>query len=77
MPMGRPVTSGIKGRKRTTVYLTRAMAEDVMSAQVRVEQGLNRHVDRTLFMDALLKAGLRHPEDIKDSLGIGARRGTR
>jgi len=63
--MGRLVTSGIKARKRTTVYLTDDLVEALDLAHIHVQQKLSRRVDKTLFLDALLKAGLKHPKDIQ------------
>ncbi len=63
--MGRLVTSGIKERKRTTVYLTDDLVEALDLAHIHVQQKLSRRVDKTLFLDALLKAGLKHPKDIQ------------
>ena len=63
--MGRLVTSGIKSRKRTTIYLTDDLVEDLDLAHIHVQHKLSRHVDKTIFLDALLKTGLKHPEDIQ------------
>ena len=63
--MGRQTTSGIKQRKRTTVYLLNELVEAVDIAHIHVQQKLSRRVDRTLFFDALLKTGLKHPREIQ------------
>lgn len=67
--MGRLVTSGIKARKRTTIYLTDDLVQALDLAHIQVQKRLNRRVDRTLFLDALLKAGLRHPKEIQRLIG--------
>jgi len=66
--MGRSTTSGIKARKRTTIYLTDDLVEALDLAHIYAQQRLSRRVDKTLFLDALLKAGLKHPKDIQSLL---------
>jgi hypothetical protein len=67
--VGRQVTSGIKQRRRATVYLTNDLVEALDLAHIQTQQSLRRRVDRTLFVDALLKTGLKHPEEILSLMG--------
>ena len=69
--VGRQATSGIKERKPTTFYLTVRLAEALELAHIETQHSLRRRVDKTLFFDALLEAGLKHPEEILSWLGEG------
>ena len=67
--MGRKITSGIKQRKRATVYLKSDQWIAMDKAHISVEHELGCRVDRTLFVDALFATGLNHPKEIQRLLG--------
>lgn len=67
--MGRHATSGIKQRKRTTVYLTKEIARSVDLAYIDAQKDLGRLLDKTLFVDALLTVGLNHTNETQSLLG--------
>jgi hypothetical protein len=50
------------------MYLTDDLVKALDLAHIYVQQRLSRRVDKTLFLDALLKAGLKHPKDIQSLL---------
>lgn len=66
--MARRETSGIKQRKKTTVYLTEAINKAVDIAYIGTQHKLRLRLDKTIFIDALITAGLEHPEEIKTLL---------
>jgi hypothetical protein len=62
--MGRQATSGIKERKRVTIYITDRLVKAIDLTHIQTQQSLGHRIDRTLFIDALLQAGLNNPETI-------------
>ena len=51
------------------MYLTDDLVDALDLAHIQTQQSLRRRVDRTLFIDALLKTGLKHPEEILSFIG--------
>jgi hypothetical protein len=69
--MGRRTTSDIKKRKRTTVYLTGELSRAIDLAYIEAQKNLSRRLDKTIFVDALFKAGLNHAKETQMLLKEG------
>lgn len=66
--MGRRVTSAIKERKRTTLYLMPELDTRVETAYIKTLNVVGHQIDKTRFLDALIETGLSHSKDITKRL---------
>lgn len=66
--MGRPPTSRIKERKKVNFYLKREVDRLIEQRHIEVQSSLSRRVDKILFLEALVKAGLDHTEEVIEFL---------
>lgn len=66
--MGRPPTSRIKERKKVNFYLKKEVDRLIEQRHIEVQSSLSRRVDKILFLEALVKAGLDHTEEVVELL---------
>jgi hypothetical protein len=66
--MGRPPTSRIKERKRVNFYLKREVDRLIEQRHIEVQCFLSRRIDKVLFLEALVKTGLDHTEEVIEFL---------
>jgi len=66
--MGRPPTSRTKERKKVNFYLKGEVDRLIEQRHIEVQSSLSRKVDKILFLEALVKAGLDHTEEVIEIL---------
>jgi hypothetical protein len=66
--MGRPPTSKVKERKKVNFYLKQEVDSLIEQQHIQVQSCLSRKVDKILFLEALVKAGLDHTEEVIELL---------
>ncbi len=66
--MGRPPTSRIKERKKVNFYLRKEVDRLIEQRHIEVQSSLSRRVDKILFLEALVKSGLDHTEEVIELL---------
>ncbi len=66
--MGRPPTSKIKERKKVNFYLKKEVDTLVEQRHIEVQSRLGRRVDKALFQEALVKAGLDRTDEVIELL---------
>lgn len=66
--MGRPPTSRVKERKKVNFYLKKEVDRLIEQRHIEVQGSLSRRVDKILFLEALVKVGLDHTEEVLELL---------
>lgn len=66
--MGRPTTSDVKSKTKTPFYLTEELRRAIEQGHIQVEGRLARRVDKTIFINSLIKTGLEHVDEIIEDL---------
>ena len=66
--MGRPPTSKIKERKKVNFYLKKEVDRLIERQHIEVQARLGRRVDKVLFQEALVKAGLDRTDEVVELL---------
>lgn len=66
--LGRPPTSKVKERKKVNFYLKQEVDRLIEQQHIQVQSSLSRKVDKILFLEALVKAGLDHTEEVIELL---------
>ena len=66
--MGRPPTSKIKERKKVNFYLKKEVDRLIEQRHIEVQRRLSRKVDKVLFSEAVVRAGLDHMEEVVECL---------
>ena len=66
--MGRPTTSDVKSKTKTPFYLAEETRRAVKQGHIQVEGWLARRVDKTIFINSLIKTGLEHIDEIIEDL---------
>ena len=62
--MGRPPTSRIKERKKVNFYLKKEVDRLIEQQHIEVQSRLGHRVDKVLFQEALVKAGLDCTDEV-------------
>ena len=62
--MGRPPTSRIKERKKVNFYLKKEVDRLIEQQHIEVTSRLGHRVDKVLFQEALVKAGLDRTDEV-------------
>lgn len=68
MKLGRPPTSKVKERKKVNFYLKQEVDRLIEQQHIQVQSSLSRKVDKILFLEAVVKAGLDHTEEVIELL---------
>ncbi|MCK4822904.1 hypothetical protein KA005_44490 [bacterium] len=66
--MGRPPTSKIKERKKVNFYLKKEVDRLIEQQHIEVQARLGHRVDKALFQEALVKAGLDRTDEVVEFL---------
>lgn len=66
--MGRPPTSKVKERKKVNFYLKEEVDRLIEQRHIQVQSSLSRRVDKILFLEAVVKAGLDHTDEVIEFL---------
>lgn len=66
--MGRPATSRIKERKKVNFYLKKEVDRLIEQRHIEVQSRLGHRVDKVLFQEALVKAGLDRTDEVVELL---------
>ena len=62
--MGRPPTSRIKERKKVNFYLKEEVDTLIDQRHIQVQSRLSHKVDKILFCEAVVRAGLDHIDEV-------------
>lgn len=62
--MGRPTTSDVKSKIKTPFYLADDTRRAIEQGHIQVEGRLRRRVDKTIFINSLIRTGLEHIDEI-------------